>query len=112
IFCYVFQSPWPSAVETETLRDNFCFSGIKHFEQSVHFAEQILVAQQFKWSLRLVITDDLGKLCRVIFRYRGIERSRTNADTLEARNFFAVDAHLFTKCIIGRLAAELVAHLE
>jgi len=45
-------------------------------------AEQILVAQQFKWSLRLVVTDDLGKLSRVIFRNRGIERSRANADTL------------------------------
>ena len=31
---------------------------------------------------KMVVTDDLGKLSRVIFRNRGIERSRANADTL------------------------------
>src|SRR3954454_2427525 len=70
-----------STVETETLRNNFLFAVVENFEQPIHFVAQIFVAQQFEWSLRLLVADQLAELRRIIVANRGVERSGSHSHT-------------------------------
>src|SRR5439155_20313632 len=112
ILTNILQSLWLSAVETETLRDDFLLPVVEHVEQPLHFVAQVLVAQQFKRSLRLLVADHLAEFGRIIIHHRGIKRSRTDTNTPQPRDFFAGDTEFFAKFVVGRFAAEIIAHLE
>ena len=85
---------------------------VEHVEQAADFVAQVLVAQQLERRLRFFVADDFAELGRIIVADRRVERSRTNRNGLELRDFARGNADLFAKLVIGRFAAELLAHLQ
>ena len=101
-----------AAIEPEAREDDLPLAIVEHIEQAADFVAQVLVAQQLERRLRLFVADDFAKLGRIIIADRRIERSRPDRDRLQLRNFAAGDADFFAELVIGRFAAELLAHLQ
>ena len=76
-----------SAIETEAREDDLALAIVEHVEQPADFVAQVLVAQQLERRLRFLVADDLAELGRIVVADRRVERSRTNRDRLQLRNF-------------------------
>ena len=101
-----------AAVEAEAREDDLPLAIVEHVEQTADFVAKVLVAQQFERRLRFFVADDLAELGGIVVADRRIERRRTDRHGLELRNFSAGNADLFAELVVGRFAAELLAHLQ
>src|SRR5438128_229195 len=71
-----------AAVKSETLENDLLLAVIKHVEQPADLVTQVLVAQQFKRRLRVLIANDLTELGGIIVANRRIKRSWTDRYSL------------------------------
>src|ERR1041384_3710669 len=107
-----FEGLWLSAVETESLEDDFLLAIVEHVEQSTDFVTQIFVPQKLEWRLRFFVANDFAELGGIVVADRRVEGSRPNRNCLQLRDFARRDSDFFAKLVIGRFAAELFAHLQ
>src|ERR1051325_1087553 len=107
-----FEGLWLSAIETESLEDDFLLAIVEHVEQSTDFVTQIFVPQKLEWRLRFFVANDFAKLGGVVVADRRVEGSRANRNCLQLRDFARRDSNFLAKFIVGRFAAELFAHLQ
>src|SRR4029453_3897415 len=92
-----------TAVKTEALENDFLLAIIEHVEQAADFVAQILVAQKLERRLRVLVPADFAEPGRILSAHRRVERSRTNRNRLQLRNFARSNADFLTKLIVGRL---------
>src|SRR6185295_18084104 len=91
-----------TAFETETQLDDLGFAFVQRVDHRVEIPGEILLAQTFKRTDGIFVTDDLAESRAVAFFTNGrVERSWTDAHRLQVRDFRRGNLQLRRQLFVG-----------